>query len=263
MQGLIFTLAATAGGITPRTRHLICRGGAVAVEAPKKRTTAPPRWTRRGSAGTSKRWTRLSGGGTSAANATMYDAAAVAALEERVAASTPQRPYAGFAETTALLADGCGDVAQLASRLEPTYRLHVAVLRARAAKAFADALDANDSPERIAEQAVEAEFAFADEIERCTSLHYETGDAVEAFRDTVATIVEDALAAQSLESLQMSDGDLPSRRERLLAFVREHKRFLWRGGALLLNIVQARVAARQARKAAERRDREQPKIPLF
>jgi hypothetical protein len=94
-------------------------------------------------------------------------------------------------------------------------------------------------------------------------LHYETDDAVEAFRDTVATIVEDALAAQSLESLQMSDGDLPSRRERLLAFVREHKRFLWRGGALLLNIVQARVAARQARKAAERRDREQPKIPLF
>ena len=153
----------------------------------------------------------------------------------------------------------------------PSSRLAAAALtwaitaceRARAAKAFADALDANDSPERIAEQAVEAEFAFADEIERCTSLHYETDDAVEAFRDTVATIVEDALAAQSLESLQMSDGDLPSQRERLLAFVREHKRFLWRGGALLLNIVQARVAARQARKAAERRDREQPKIPLF
>ena len=226
---LLCTAVLAAAAITPRRTHRrICRGGAAAAKA----------------------------------NTTTYDAAAVAALEERVAASTPQHPYAGFAETTALLADGCGDVAALAARLEPTYRLHVAVLRARAAKAFADALDANDSPERIAEQAVEAEFAFAEEIERCTSLHYET-DAVEAFRDTVATIVEDALAAQSLESLQMSDGDLPSQRERLLAFVREHKRFLWRGGALLLNIIQARVAARQARKAAERRDREQPKIPLF
>ena len=239
---LCTSLLATTAGITPRGRRASnFRGGT-------RRKTLP-------------RWTRLSGG--TGENATTYDAAAVAALEERVAASTPQQPYAGFAETTALLADGCADVAELASRLEPTYRLHVAVLRARAAKAFADALDANDSPERIAEQAVEAEFAFADEIERCTSLHYETDDAVEAFRDTVATIVEDALAAQSLESLQMSDGDLPSQRERLLAFVREHKRFLWRGGALLLNIVQARVAARQARKAAERRDREQPKIPLF
>ena len=235
---LLCSALATAAGIPRRTRR-ICRGGVAAVE-----------------------WTRLSGG-AGTANATTYDAAAVAALEERVAASTPQHPYAGFAETTALLADGCGDVAALASRLEPTYRLHIAVLRARAAKAFADALDANDSPERIAEQAVEAEFAFADEIERCTSLHYDTDDAVEAFRDTVSNIVEDALAAQSLESLQMSDGDLPSQRERLLAFIREHKRFLFRGGALLLNIIQARVAARQARKAAERRDREQPKIPLF
>jgi len=230
MRRLLCTalLATAAAGIPRRTRR-ICRGGAGAAKA----------------------------------NATTYDAAAVAALEERVAASTPQHPYTGFAETTALLTDGCGDVAALAARLEPTYRLHVAVLRARAAKAFADALDADDSPERIAEQAVEAEFAFADEIERCTSLHYETDDAVEAFRDAVATIVEDALAAQSLEGLAMTDNDLPTRRERLLAFVREHKRFLWRGGALLLNIVQARVAARQARKAAERRDREQPKIPLF
>ena len=230
MRSLLCTGVLAAAAITPRRTHrLICRGGAGAAKL----------------------------------NTTTYDAAAVAALEERVAASTPQHPYAGFAETTALLADGCGDVAALAARLEPTYRLHVAVLRARAAKAFADALDANDSPERIAEQAVEAEFAFAEEIERCTSLHYDSNDAVEAFRDTVSNIVEDALAAQSLESLQMSDGDLPSQRERLLAFVREHKRFLWRGGALLLNIVQARVAARQARKAAERRDREQPKIPLF
>ena len=230
MRSLLCTALLAAAAITPRRTHRrICRGGAGAAKS----------------------------------NATTYDAAAVAALEERVAASTPQHPYAGFAETTALLADGCGDVKALAERLEPTYRLHVAVLRARAAKAFADALDANDSPERIAEQAVEAEFAFAEEIERCTSLHYDSNDAVEAFRDTVATIVEDALAAQSLESLQMSDGDLPSQRERLLAFVREHKRFLFRGGALLLNIIQARVAARQARKAAERRDREQPKIPLF
>ena len=182
---LCATLLATAAAGIPRRTRRICRGGVAAL-----------------------RWTRLSGGG-GAANTTTYDAAAVAALEERVAASTPQNPYAGFAETTALLADGCADVAALASRLEPTYRLHVAVLRARAAKAFADALDANDSPERIAEQAVEAEFAFADEIERCTSLHYETDDAVEAFRDTVATIVEDALAAQSLEGLSLSDGDLP------------------------------------------------------
>ena len=231
MRPLLCTALLAAAAITPRRTHRrICRGGAAAAKA----------------------------------NTTTYDAAAVAALEERVAASTPQHPYAGFAETTALLADGCGDVAELATRLEPTYRLHVAVLRARAAKAFADALDANDSPERIAEQAVEAEFAFAEEVQSASrAFDFETDDAVEAFRDTVSTIVEDALAAQSLESLQMSDGDLPSQRERLLAFVREHKRFLWRGGALLLNIVQARVAARQARKAAERRDREQPKIPLF
>ena len=140
-------LAAAAAGIPRRTRR-ICRGGVAAVE-----------------------WTRLSGGGGTA-NTTTYDAAAVAALEERVAASTPQNPYAGFAETTALLADGCGDVAALAARLEPTYRLHVAVLRARAAKAFADALDANDSPERIAEQAVEAFFGkFGHEYIRQTQRH--------------------------------------------------------------------------------------------
>ena len=60
---------------------------------------------------------------------------------------------------------------------------------ARAAKALVDALDANVA-ERIAEQAVEAEFAFADEIERCTSLHYDTNDAAEAFRDTVSTTAE-------------------------------------------------------------------------
>ena len=114
MQRLLCTLlVATAAGIT-RTHRRICRGGVAAL-----------------------RWTRLSGGGAGE-NTTTYDAAAVAALEERVAASTPQHPYAGFAETTALLADGCGDVAALAARLEPTYRLHVAVLRARAAKAFAE-----------------------------------------------------------------------------------------------------------------------------
>jgi len=193
------------------------------------------------------------------------DAAATAALEERVATSTPQAPYDPFSTAAAMLADGCADLAALAARLEPTYRLHVAVLRARAAKAFSDALDADASPEQIAEDAVAAEFAFAEAVESATPAAFQEvwtrDDAVEAFRDVVAATVEDALASQSLEG--WDDGDIPSRRDRVLDFCRAHKRFIFRGGALLLNVVQGRIATRQARRAAEKRDCEQPKIPLF
>ena len=86
---------------------------------------------------------------------------------------------------------------------------------------------------------------------------------MDAFREAVAAAVEDALADASLEAAAAGDGDVLTRREHLAAWASTHKRFLWRCGALALNAAQARFAARAARRAAEKRDRDLPKIPLF
>ena len=84
--------------------------------------------------------------------------------------------------------------------------------------------------------------------------------AIAALRDGVAAIVEDDLRETDLD---FDDSELPTRLERLGAFAKRHRGLALRAGSLALNVVQARVAVAAARRAAEKRDDDVPKFPLF
>ena len=63
--------------------------------------------------------------------------------------------------------------------------------------------------------------------------------------------------------LDFDDSELPTRLERLGAFAKRHRGLALRAGSLALNVVQARVSVAAARRAAEKRDDDVPKFPLF